>query len=268
MPTRKFKMKLDLKAPSFEAIKKSLREDNKQASFAVVQAMNESIKGAKNHALQRMESDLDRPTPFIKRAFRIEFAKRASRSKGTAAKHSVAISIKDVFGKNGQAAINSLLPQIEGGRRKAKGSELTLRRAGILATDEYIVPSRTARLDRFGNVRKGTMNRILADLSAHRSAGYQANRAYDASRQYIFADLGHMKGIFKVKGGFRSGGAKRNVGQVGRKQWSLVFLVVKGAPSYKKIYPFYEVAERYFIDNFDDSFTIHFKKALRTKLSI
>ncbi len=258
-------MKLTITTHGAASIRKAIQEDAKQAEFAVVKAMNETAKGAKDFALRSMEASLDRPTPFVKKAFRIDYAKRSSRSKGTSSKLAVSIEIKDVFGKSGRAALDALIPQIEGGQRKAKGSERTLRRAGIIGSDEFLVPSRTAPLDRYGNIRKGTMNKILADLSAHRSAGFQANRRFDASRQYIFADLGHMKGIFRVKGGFRSGGAKANIGGVGSKAWSLMFIVVKGAPSYRKRFKFYESADKYFSKHFDDSFTKWFHKALKTK---
>lgn len=102
-----------------------------------------------------------------------------------------------------------LQPQVFGGPRPHKKSEVVLIRRGIMGANQYAVPTSNAKLDRYGNIRRALMNKILAGLGGPK---------------YFASTLG----IWERR-------ARESV---------LILAFVDSAPNYRKRLPFFQVAER------------------------
>jgi hypothetical protein len=140
-----------------------------------------------------------------------------------------------VFIKYG--SISSLGHHVEGGQRRAKASEKLLRYKGILGSNEYVVPSLALKLDKYGNVPKGLMNKILSSMGAQRDA-YANTTKKSLSRnagQGDFFALKRQKGTHP--GIYRRKGSKSNP------RLDPVLMFVKST-RYKRRYPFYEIVEK------------------------
>lgn len=83
--------------------------------------------------------------------------------------------IKDEGGGKGVAPTKYLLPEIAGGTRGFKRSEVALQRAGFLRAGEQIVPAAGAALDAYGNVSRGLIVQLLSYFRAFGEQGYRAN---------------------------------------------------------------------------------------------
>jgi len=196
----------------------------------------------------------DRPTPLIQNGLRI-ISDRPSLA--------VRLGWKDIFGKNeptvehrGQlyadAVSRTLIPQIDGGVRPPKPSERTLRAAGLLRSSEWLVPSRTAPVDAYGNIPGSVMAKIIADLGGFTRSGTSANTG-GAKRQYILGKVGTTRGIFRIEGG---------ADNLARGRWSLVFLITTRAPVYRPRFKFYETAQKTFAAVYPGEFDRVFDREL------
>lgn len=117
---------------------------------------------------QVLEMVFDRPTPWVKRGF--EYIKADS------TKLTLRIRAKEEAGK-GNPAYKILQAQVYGGARAAKRFEKRLRYAGILSNNEFVVPGKYAKLDRYGNQSPGQIIQILSALGAFDETGYLMNRS-------------------------------------------------------------------------------------------
>ena len=61
-----------------------------------------------------------------------------------------------------------LMPQVHGGPREMKPYEHALRSFGVLPAGHYTVPGAGIKLDRFGNIPRGTLTQILTGVRALR----------------------------------------------------------------------------------------------------
>lgn len=107
--------------------------EKKQLPFATARALTNTAKLVQQDEIKQLEKDIDRPTPFTKRAFYVRSAKK---------KHLVAtVGIKEI-----QA--NYLGLQIQGGTQRPKGKAL--------------VQPANIRLNKYGNLTKGKIKKLLA----------------------------------------------------------------------------------------------------------
>lgn len=233
----------------FDRALKSFRQDDKQARFAGFKALNIVSRKALTDQKREMNRVFDRPTRFIVNSIRVsQFARRDRLETKT--------GFKDTFASiRFDPVADTLQPHIDGGLRRPKRSEIRLRRFGILKQNEFLVPSRTAPLDRFGNIRRGIMQKILADLGSFADRGFDGNRKGNAKRQYVFGKVGDTKGIFRVAGGTSRQSTNR---------WSLIFLIVSRTPRYRQRYKFFQIAERGLAAKIIPEFERQFAEALRT----
>lgn len=218
--------------------------------FATINA----AEGAQADVRLAMQSKLDRPTPFIVRSLRITSGS-GGRVGRAATDRNVELGFKDTFATlRHDPVTDTLEPQVEGGRRRAKPVELRLRDAGILDSDEYLAASSTAKRNRYGNISPGEFVKMLSDLRTFTEAGFDAQSKYRYKRgsgNYFVLQGGGFKGIFRAASSKRAGayGAK----QV--QNASLVWLIVKGAPTYSKRLPFYKIAQEGFARRFPKEFS-------------
>ena len=227
----------------------------RQVPYALKESMNSVAKEIIKEEQKEMRRVFDRPTPFILNGLRV--TKYATKQDLT-----VQIGFKDVFGRSGEAVENSLKPHIHGypATRERKGMERWMRIRGLLANDEWLIPSRTFPLDRYGNVPGSLATKMLADIGAYQGAsGFRATtRARKV--QYVFGQVaarggGTVKGIWKISGGARS---------PARGRWQLMMLVVRKQPTYRKRYDFYGIADTHYRRNLSRHFQAALERAIET----
>ncbi|MFT0212848.1 hypothetical protein VQ643_09555 [Pseudomonas sp. F1_0610] len=134
-----------------------------KANQAMADALNHTANQARIALRQSMSDSFTNPTNFTLNAIRVINAKKADPES--------AVFVKDDKGKGGQgfAAAEWFAPQVFGGERFSKKSEIGLRKAGILPADMYIVPAAGAKLDRFGNMNGRYVKKIMDGLIKSRS---------------------------------------------------------------------------------------------------
>ena len=129
----------------------------RQVPFATSKAINQTLLFARKKVIESAQRDFDRPTPWTLRATRIKFSTKRE-------------LIGELFLREGMTgrddAIRVLGHEIYGGSRPHKRQELLLQRAGKMPTGWYVVPASRAILDRYGNVSRGLMQRIMSDVRA------------------------------------------------------------------------------------------------------
>ena len=126
----------------------------KQLPFAIAQSLTKTAKQAQVGATRQIQKDIDRPTPFTKKAVGIEIAKR---NKPYAL----------VFIKRKQAEY--LKYQVYGGQRKARKGKAVL------------IPSRQTKKNQYGNLPKGKVNRLL-----------RKNKAFKQGRLFVEVQRGDI----------------------------------------------------------------------------
>jgi hypothetical protein len=194
----------------------------KQIEFAGVVALTKTAQQIKIDEVSSMKESFDRPTPFTLNSLAL---RPATKQRPEA----------EVFTKLGFGSVPAgryLNPEVEGGKRSMKSHERKL--------GSFTAPSRSARLDRYGNFPAPTYLKILSQL---RLAGDQS--ATDSRRS-------------KRK---RSGEAFFKQGNIifSRKKDDITpVLILTESPDYSKRFPFYDTAQ----STADRVLEIEFDKAL------
>lgn len=207
---------------------KGVTEFEKATDKAVVDALNWTAWDARQALMDEIDDVFDMPTTWTKRSI---YVKAASLNKPTA---SVAIA-KGRFNMKTNGSLTPISrvmePHLLGGSRKVKAFEKRLQGAGILGRNQLTVPGQKVRLNRFGNMTRGQITKILSNVNAHREGGYQMNtRKGSAGRHFVkYDDAGQAIGIWRRTG-------KRSVIPV------LVF--VDGRMKYGRVFEFYSVVKR------------------------
>lgn len=130
-----------------------------QIPYATARALTKTAQFVKSKMPAEMQSAFDRPTPYTLGA---TFVQPATKQRLFAV-----VKIRDEQTK-GRAPIKYLSTEIYGGSRGQKGFELRLQDAGVMPRGWFAVPSRYLTLDRYGNVPRGLIVRILSQLQAMR----------------------------------------------------------------------------------------------------
>ncbi|MCH2341471.1 hypothetical protein ACGFZ7_16395 [Pseudomonas sp. NPDC047963] len=197
---------------------------------ALADALNHTANQTRPALQVEMASVFDRPTPFTLNAVRVLNAKPSSLE--------AAVWVKDEKdnASKGQAPEDWVAPQVFGGPRVDKKSELLLRAKGILPAGKFIVPAAGARLDAYGNISRGQMIQILSGLSAiEGSAGYTAN----ASGKWRSFRKGHAKAFFVMRRG------KSPIGIAERRGKAVTMvLAFVSQPQYRARLDFHGVVQR------------------------
>lgn len=85
------------------------------------------------------------------------------------------VKIKPRDTNNGTPPANYLLPNILGGKRKKKGFENVLTRAGFLSAPGVMVPTTYAKKDQYGNLPSGEIVKMLSNIKSFGEEGFTAN---------------------------------------------------------------------------------------------
>jgi hypothetical protein len=145
----------------------------KQIPFATMLALNQTAKSAKEALTAQLKVTFDRPTPYTVNSL---FVKPATKSKLVAR-----VEHKDFLSK-GKPPGEYLQPQIEGGLRKQKRSEVALGRL-IGMPRGYWTPGPGAQLDAYGNIKNGDITKILSAVQALGEQGYLGNRTAASAKR-------------------------------------------------------------------------------------
>lgn len=141
--------------------------------FAVMQAVNATAFEIRETWKTTARRVFDRPTPLTINAVLY--------SKATKQKLYATIFIRNEA-KKGTPPDKYLQPQVEGGQRRLKGMERLLQGAQLMPQNRYAVPGKGAPLDAYGNVKAGTVRKIISQTrSGDVFLGSQSNET-DAGR--------------------------------------------------------------------------------------
>lgn len=189
-----------------------------------------------------MRSVFDDPAPWTLNSMKVE--------KATVSNPVAGVGWKDTNART--AAGKYLMPQVKGGPRPHTPFEYRLVSLGILRSGEFLAPARFAERNGRGDLNPGQLTKILSDLGTidaaakypgARNRGRRATETYYVDRKgrgefFGNATTNAPPGIYLNKG------ARRRL---------LVFAIVR-QPSYRPIFDFYGVADRYKAANFADKF--------------
>jgi len=214
-------MKLTIKTDesNIRAIMANLRQS--ELPSAMRNTINDTAFAVLKQEEQEVRSVFDRPTPLVQRAFRVK-------RKATKENLSAEISIKDVFGRRGGSALpDALEPHIPGFPSTRQQKSFERRWLG-----GYWVPSRTMKLDRYGNVPGPTIAKMLADTGQYRKVSGFDGTTRAAKVRYGLFEIDGTLGVWDL--------ARLRL----RHNNALMMLQVRKAPTYRKRFDFFGVAER------------------------
>ena len=148
------------------------------------------------------------------------------------------VAIKNDSAAAGNIPENYLFPQVFGGPRREKRFERSMRYAGLLGSGQRAVLSTAADVDRFGNLKRGELQRIL---TATRSAFDPFQRRTDSARSRRNARNAPYFAVGDGRIVFEGGEAVRKKERLaagiyrreGKRGVRPVFLFVKKQPTYK-----------------------------------
>jgi hypothetical protein len=132
---------------------------------------------------------------------------------------------------------NALEPHIPGfsQNRHQKGMERKLIAAGLMREGQYLVPSRTMKLNKYGNVPGSVATKMLSDIGAYHGMAGAPGTTRGPKVKYIWGTVqarngGTITGIW-LQSGFR----------VAKTGTALQMLVVNKAPVYRKVFDFHRI---------------------------
>jgi hypothetical protein len=196
---------------------------------ATAKAVNATAEIVKNNQSKEMQRAFDRPTNFTLNSMRIIYA--------TATKPTATVTFKD--GKSGKydEPGHYLLPQVYGGQRKQRPGE---RRLSFSQGNQqyYLVPTRYAPKDSSGNLPRGFMQKVLADLGAltkKQTERKPTKRRKAAKPKEYFA-------IYDTAPGLKPG-IYRRIGSAFGRAVVPIFIFSKTAPSYRPLLRWNEVGQ-------------------------
>mgnify|MGYP001609185730 CR=1 FL=1 len=235
----------------------------RQLPFATVGAINDALFAARDAWRNEIGSVFDRPTSLTLNAVLYTKATKA-------------VLHGEMFLRNeahkGTPPSRYLFKEVTGGDREEKPIEYLLRRAGIIAADEFVMPARGFPLDASGNLSPGVLAAILSDMAAspeekaHSTAASRRKRSRRrdiSKRQVYFLSRGkgsqignrtqHLpRGIYERTGtGFGS-------------SVRMVLAIVKDAPTYSQRFKAVAIAEGAFHKTFPIAFRARLKQGVLT----
>lgn len=211
---------------NIDAVARRLTDvERRQLPFALARAMTLTAKDAQKAVTDEMRRVFDRPTRYT---INSTFIKPARKTDLTAT-----LAVRE-FGGKGTAAANFLEPQIKGVRRKLKRFERSLQSAGQMPKYTYAMPGQRVRLDRYGNVSRGTITKVLSALKATSDASQRATASVRSAKTQA---RNRYVAFTKPRGRLVPGVYQRRAGG----GLSPIFVYTR-APRYRKRLRFWEIA--------------------------
>jgi len=220
----------------------------KQIPFATMLALNKIGRDDVIPAeRKKMRAVFDRPTPLVLRGLTLK-------KKATKASLEATVGFDDRFGRGGYAVESALAPHIPGfpRTRNRKGMERALFHARLITSNQYLVPSRTMKLNKYGNITGAIASKMLNDIGAFKNRSGFSSTTKAPKVRYVWATVGNVSGIWI--------GSKLRSGAPG----ALAMVVVNRAPTYKKRFDFDGVAQRAYDKSYKARFDAAIDQAIRT----
>lgn len=127
--------------------------ERKQMPFALAKGITDTAKDVKAALQKEIKRVFDSPTRFTINSIYIVPAKKG-----------IYIAFVGIKGDRN----SYLYPQSRGGRRNLKRSEASLQSTGKMTKGLHIMPGEAIRLNKFGNITKGKMTKIMSVVKGHR----------------------------------------------------------------------------------------------------
>jgi len=196
----------------------------KQVPFATSLALNETAKKAAKAQRAQAQRIFDRPTPFLLNGIYSPRGRGSFRGKRSTKRDLSALLVPGLKGRNRFDDASARINEVIRIQTQG-GTRLPKKRA-------LVVPTSSARLNKYGNL---TRNRVQTLLN--RSDVFSAGRAQ-----------GLPPGIYKR----RRDGALR------------MLIAYEPSADYRKVYPYYRIANGVVRSQFDKEFRKAFKRAVST----
>lgn len=200
--------------------------ERQQLPFASALAITRTAQRIKTEQVETMKRVFDRPTPFMLRSVFL----KAANKRDPLPQQEALVWFNDRKGSNAEKRAG---PHVLGGARGPKGSEERLRTAGVLAQGEFLVLGKRAPQDAYGNINRGPLQRLLADLRAFPDTRQNTRDASAGAARWF---VGTPNKAGKTKGGQR--GIYRRTAH-GLDPW---FIITKDRPDYRVRFPFFATA--------------------------
>lgn len=198
-------------------VRKYLDAYPKAAARALETAIDKTAADIKKGEIDEMRSVFDNPTAYTLNSLKL------TRTKG----HNMVATVG--FKEPPRMTDSYLVPEVEGGERKAKGFE-----RGI---GSKFVPGKGAERDQYNNIKVGQIRKMLRIIKAQGNALPATKRkGRTKQRMYVYLPVGSSRG--KLLPGIYQ--------RVGDKQRFLTPIVVRGwqHAKYKQRLKFYDVAQK------------------------
>ena len=245
-----------------------------QYEWIAARAMTESAKITRT-ALQReiLNSSLIQggPTAWTRRGLIVRYASRNNLQAMVGFQYGEGRFNDSEFSRKagGIPAGRYMGVNARGGDRRPKGSELQLRRAGLIGNDQFLVPNKKGvRLNPQGNLPGAEYQRILSRLKGFSAAGSNQNTTLGAGSRGRSAAKRKAADYFVMR---YEGGRPANRHILGASPAFIARRVGRGfvpalwitdQPNYERRFPIRVVAER----EFARAFPIEFERALAKEL--
>lgn len=221
-------MNLNIK-PTIEAANRTLSNiERNQIPFATARALTETAKTVQKLEQRRIPRVIDRPTRYTQNSLFIQPAKKRDLKSF--------VGFKNVSRRGIPQAVY-LEKLITGGARGKKPAERRAQSDGLLIGNQYLVPSRELRRNKFGNVTKGRVTKIL-------------DGADEKGSPYFVATIKGTRAVWQ-----RHGRKKRKV--------KPLYIITSNLPDYSQQYDFGQLAG----DNARRIFPRRFSSSLQRALA-
>lgn len=227
--------------------------EKKHVPFAMSKALNETAFMARSAVMMSMRSFFDRPMPYTVNSL---YVKKSTK------RDLQAQLFWKAWASKGASAEKYLEHNIRGGSRKPKRSELLLRQAGLIGSDQWLVPANSAPLNAYGNIKHSYVIKMISALQA--SFDGQQNSTKAAKRNKFFV-AGPSMGRKMAGGNLRMHSGKVIMMRRGSGAGDFKpFMFITRPPRYSRIFQFYDIADNAFRRLYKGNFSAALKYALET----
>lgn len=249
--------------------------EKRQIPFAVMNALNTMMFGARKELIKEIGDKLDRPTRYTLNATQVQKATKKNWAARVWIKDNDSTDIESA--RRGNTPANFLLPHIRGGPRNVKGFEKQMIAAGMMPPGYYVTPGSGAKIDAFGNWSNGELKMLLAYFGAFGRFSGDTKNTTDKKKESLRRG-GTRKSKGRVKYGVsyfiaypgRDGRAKHLFPGIYRKTYiaegvtslDMIVRFVKRRPQYSVRVDFEGVQQRYVRKHFKAEFAKEIKRAI------
>lgn len=253
-----------------------------QLDFVSSRAIQTTVKNIHGNLRRRLPSAINRPTAWTRRGLLVKYPTRTNLSAAVGFNYGDD-SFDDIGNMSGIGTPSGRYMDVQarGGSRTGKSSERALRRAGLAASDEFLVPGGfgIGKPDAAGNISGARYMQMLSRLRANRDIGTTSNapigpgsRGRTAAKRRevdLFIDRRNGAAIMQRTGRGPKGGTGPGSGNPGRPQTSgyqrgirPAFFIVR-RPRYKVRFPVRKLAMMQFRREIGPNFTAALEWAQR-----